>query len=159
MTDQPTTGPAHTADHPDPDTGAPGPDLSAPGSPADRITPVSPTRAARTDKQPVPVAAWVRRVAGVLLAGVALLIWFDMAPEDNSYESARTAIEASDDANNILAEGAPQQEVVNGWTTIEYLSLLSEQQEQSNSRLDALILLALIGGSVALATSRTNART
>lgn len=52
-----------------------------------------------------------------------------------------------------------QQEVVNGWTTIEYLNLLSEQQEQSNNRLDALLLLALLGGAVARATSRSNART
>lgn len=57
-----------------------------------------------------------------------------------------------------MTEGAPQQEVVNGWTTIEYLNLLSKQQEQSSERLDALLLLALLGGSAALITSRSNAR-
>lgn len=105
------------------------------------------------------VIGWVRIVAAVVLAAVAVFVWFDTAPGDSSFASERSSIEATDDLNNLRAEGAPQQEVVNGWTTIEYLSLLSEQQEQSNNRLDALLLLALLGGSVALATSRSNART
>lgn len=113
----------------------------------------------RVEKKPAAVMGWVRIVAGLVLAGVALLVWFDAAPSDTTFADERSSIEATDDGNNLLAEGAPQQEVVNGWTTIEYLNLLSKQQELSDNRLDALLLLALLGGSVALVTSRSNART
>jgi hypothetical protein len=40
----------------------------------------------------------------------------------------------------------PQQEVVNGGTTIEYLNLLSVQQEHDNNRHHALLFLILISG-------------
>ena len=118
----------------------------------------APNSDAVESKRQTGVMRWVRIAAGVALACAALLVWFDAAPSDNTFSSERASIEAMDDANNLMTEGAPQQEVVNGWTTIEYLNLLSKQQEQSNNRLDALLLLALLGGSAALITSRGNAR-
>jgi hypothetical protein len=127
---------------------------------ADRAAPPADTREpSRGSEKRTDILGWVRIAAALALAAVAVGVWFDTAPSDNSFASERSSIEAMDDANNLRAEGAPQQEVVNGWTTIEYLNLLSEQQEQSNNRLDALLLLALLGGSVALATSRNNAST
>lgn len=92
-------------------------------------------------------------VVGTLMAVAALLTFFSMAP-DEPYEDTRSSIEATDDANNARTEGAPQQAVVNGWTTIEYLNLMSTQQENADNRGDALMLIALIGGGAAIATSR-----
>lgn len=148
MTDQSTSEPGTTTST-----------YSSPSTDTAQTGPSPHGDSVRAEKKPTPVAGWVRIVAGLVLAGVALLIWFDAAPKDATFASERSSIEATNNANNLLAEGAPQQEVVNGWTTIEYLNLLAKQQEQSNNRLDALLLLALLGGSVALVTSGNNART
>jgi hypothetical protein len=94
------------------------------------------------------VPRWITAGA-VAIATIA--IWFSMAPE-NDYEDLRAKIESADDRNNENTAGAPQQEVVNGWTTIQYLNLLSIQQEESDRRRDALFVLALIGGAVGVAT-------
>jgi hypothetical protein len=99
---------------------------------------------------------WVRFVIAGLLAVAALGIWGGMAPED-SYTDVRASIESADDANNERTEGAPQQAVVNGWTTIEYLNLLSTQLEQSDDRRDALLLVGLLGAAAAIATRRGSA--
>lgn len=96
---------------------------------------------------------WLQLVIAGLLALSALMIWAGMSPEE-SYADLRASIEDLDDANNQQAQGAPQQAVVNGWTTIEYLNLLSTQQEQSDDRRDALILVGLVGGAAAIATRR-----
>ncbi len=71
-----------------------------------------------------------------------------MGPSD--YDRMREQIEDRDDRNNSETSGAPQQQVVNGWTTNEYLELLSVQAEESNARRDALLLLGLIGAGTVL---------
>jgi hypothetical protein len=93
----------------------------------------------------------------VILVLAAIALWFGMAPED-SYEDVRADIESTDDLNNASTDGAPQQAVVNGWTTIDYLELLSIQQEESDDRRDSLFLLALVGGAVGMATWRMGSK-
>jgi hypothetical protein len=87
----------------------------------------------------------------------AIAIWFGLAPA-NSYADDRAEISRIDDRNNAATDGAPQQDVVNGWTTIDYLELLSVQQEESDNRRDTLLLLALVGGAFGLATVRTGSK-
>lgn len=100
-----------------------------------------------------------RRLAGGLLVLAAVLVWFLMAPDDDgpSYDSLRSAIESDDDGNNELAEGAPQQSVVNGWTANKYLALISMQvedaEESADPRAATLLLLGVIGLAVLLVTS------
>jgi hypothetical protein len=75
----------------------------------------------------------IRRIAYVLIALAAIAVWVFMAPEPSdvptagAYSSKVKTIEDMNDANNAYTEGAPQQEVVNGWTSIEYLNLISAQ--------------------------------
>lgn len=107
-----------------------------------------PSTAVPGRRQPVLIRIWA-----LLLAVAAIAIWFGMAP-NKSYAHLRSNIEQTNDANNASTEGAPQQEVVNGWTTIEYLRLLSIQQEESDNRRDALFLLAVVGGTVGAASWR-----
>ena len=83
------------------------------------------------------------------LVAVLAIFWFASGPEDTPFADARDEIESIDDLNNESTAGAPQQEVVNGWTTIEYLNLLSTQQEHENNRRDALLLLILLSGLAA----------
>jgi len=72
------------------------------------------------------------------------------------------SINSRNSANNNNTSGAPQQTVVNGWTTIDWLELISEQifeMEQSNhsrtshdNRVPTLLLLLLLGASLDWAT-------
>ena len=65
-------------------------------------------------------------------------------------------------ANNANASGAPQQTVVNGWTTIDWLELISEQlnempQENQvtagiDERVPTLLLLLVLGACFEWAT-------
>lgn len=79
----------------------------------------------------------------VFMAVLAIGAWFVVAPE-TSLEVVRAPIADTNDANNARTEGAPQQEVVNGWRNIEYLNLLCEQPVGSDNRRDALILIGLL---------------
>lgn len=96
----------------------------------------------------------VRRIGATILIVAALAVWFGMAPDSDAApnnSSAVASIEAEDDANNALAEGAPQQTVVNGWTTINYLNLLSEQVDEAaapetgDQRTTAMLGLCVLG--------------
>ncbi|WP_435768726.1 hypothetical protein [Nocardioides sp. SYSU DS0651] len=89
-----------------------------------------------------------RTAAAIVLVFIALGLFFGMGPSD--YDRMREQIEDRDDRNNSETSGAPQQQVVNGWTTNEYLELLSVQAEESNARRDALLLLGLIGAGTVL---------
>ena len=84
-------------------------------------------------------------LVAVLIALIGIW-WVAATPEDGSFKEARDGIESIDDLNNESTAGAPQQDVVNGWTTIEYLNLLSTQQEHESNRRDALLLLILLAG-------------
>ncbi len=91
-------------------------------------------------------------VAALLLAAT-LCVCLGFAPEE-SFDDRRSAIAREDDLNNGSTEGAPQQEVVNGWTTIAYLELLSEQQERSDNRRDGLLVVGLVGLATLLLTGQ-----
>ncbi|WP_157719907.1 hypothetical protein [Microlunatus sagamiharensis] len=82
----------------------------------------------------------------LLLAAAA--VWFGMAPEAPDPASTIAVIERTDDANNANASGAPQQAVVNGWTTIDYLRLLAQQSDAASARQDrstAMLTLCVAG--------------
>lgn len=101
----------------------------------------------------------VRRVGAALLVALAVGVWFGMAPEASDHRSDVTAIEADDDANNARADGAPQQAVVNGWTTTAYLRLLSTQLDEvsaadtQDERPGAMLGLCVVGIALMAATS------
>ena len=92
------------------------------------------------------LGVWALRALAVGMTAAFLSVWFGMSPETD-YAEIRSTIEENDNANNSMTEGAPQQAVVNGWTANEYLQLLSLQQEESDDRRDAMLLLALLGGA------------
>lgn len=104
-----------------------------------------------------------RRIVGGILVLAAVAVWLLMAPDDNapSFGNARGTIESDDDRNNGLADGAPQQAVVNGWSANKYLELISKQLEEARNhdaevadpRLPALALLGVLGLAVVLITS------
>ena len=89
----------------------------------------------------------VRRIGYAVLALAAIGVFVFMAPEsvDNETQQARVAsIESDDDANNESTAGAPQQEVVNGWTGIEYLHLMSDQLNGTTDGRPAALLTLLV---------------
>jgi hypothetical protein len=72
----------------------------------------------------------VRRVGYALIALAAIGVWLFMAPQPGetvAQDKRVSQINDEDDANNAMTEGAPQQEVVNGWTSVAYLELISDQ--------------------------------
>lgn len=75
----------------------------------------------------------VRRIGAVALLAAAIAVWFGMAPDSPDNSKLISSIESGDDANNTIAEGAPQQAVVNGWTNLEYLHLISKQLDEASS--------------------------
>jgi hypothetical protein len=105
----------------------------------------------------------IRRIGALALVAAALFVWFSMAPEAPKkldHGSAVAAIESEDDGNNVLASGAPQQAVVNGWTSNDYLKLISEQLDANGSRQQvrdvrpsALLVLGVAGIALIAFTS------
>lgn len=96
----------------------------------------------------------VRRIGAIVLLGAALAVWFGLAPDPDAAPNNRsevTSIELEDDGNNALAEGAPQQTVVNGWTANNYLALLSSQLDEAarpqtvDQRPTAMLGLCVLG--------------
>ncbi len=77
---------------------------------------------------------WPRIAAAVVVAIAAITVWFVMAPEE-PHEATRSPV-----------------------TATERLRLLSVQQEEADARRDALLLTGLLGGALAMATSRRPAR-
>lgn len=100
----------------------------------------------------MPELLLVRRIGAVLLACAAVFVWFAMAPEEPTTfdsEGALSLIQAEDDANNELTDGAPQQTVVNGWTANQLLELLVRQNSTAPTPADdrpaALLALGVLG--------------
>lgn len=106
----------------------------------------------------------VRRIGYGIAAVAAILVFFLGAPEAPSgHLDAVAAIQLNDSANNTRAEGAPQQQVVNGWTTIEYLGHLSDQVDElpatlNDSRPSALLLIGVLTMAFHLGTAPRGAR-
>jgi hypothetical protein len=98
----------------------------------------------------------VRRIGAVVLAVAAIVIWVIMAPDDSSGSSSdvRRAL-AEYELNEARTEGAPQQQVVNGWVAKDLLAIIAEQQDQavSDERLPALAVLIVFGLALHIATT------
>jgi Flp pilus assembly protein TadB len=86
-----------------------------------------------------------RRVGAVILAVAAALVWFTMAPEDRSDDISQALVEY--ELNEARTEGAPQQQVVNGWVAKDLLTIIAEQQNDAadDERIPALAALAVLG--------------
>src|SRR5688572_4309787 len=99
----------------------------------------------------------IRRIGFALLAGAAVLVWAYMGPDRTSVEDHAdrlTEIASDDDANNALTEGAPQQEVVSGWTSLESLEVISKDITRfPDARRATLLMLLVVPPSLLFATS------
>ena len=117
----------------------------------------------------------IRRLSAILLAGVAIAVWFTMKPQtekldvaEPTYSSQISAVMAEYEANNARTEGAPQQQVVNGWVARDLLEIMATQQQEAlelqqqalkrppapnDERIPALLGLAVIGLAVGIATT------
>ncbi|QAY63243.1 hypothetical protein ET495_08290 [Xylanimonas allomyrinae] len=114
----------------------------------------------------------VRRIGFAVAALAAIVVFVAGAPaepEATRHDATIAAIEADDNANNARTEGAPQQQVVNGWTTIAYLGHISDQVDDLPGRLAAsndgrpaaLLLIGVLTAAFHLGTkpsSRQNLR-
>lgn len=78
------------------------------------------------------------RYAGYLVLAVAAVAVFVVLrpkidtvaptlPSATSYESLITSALDADTANNLRTEGAPQQQVVNGWTAKDLLTIIAKE--------------------------------
>ena len=98
----------------------------------------------------------VRRVGAIVLALAAVVVWFAMAPDESSDRSGDIASALADyELNDTRTQGAPQQQVVNGWVAKDLLTIIAEQQNESvtDERLPALAVLAVLGLALHMATS------
>ncbi len=98
----------------------------------------------------------VRRIGAVVLAVAAALIWFVMAPDEPSSASGDVSQALAEyELNEARTEGAPQQQVVNGWVARDLLAIIAEQQDRavSDERLPALAVLIVFGLALHLATT------
>ena len=74
----------------------------------------------------------------------------DIAAAATDYDTAISAALSDDNANNLRAEGAPQQTVVNGWTAKDLLTIIARQNgdlmrlSSSDERIPALLLIGVL---------------
>jgi hypothetical protein len=105
----------------------------------------------------VPLA---RRVGAIVLALAAVVVWFAMAPDESSDRSSEIARVLADyELNEGRTQGAPQQQVVNGWAAKDLLTIIAKQQNESvtDERLPALAVLIVLGLALFAATSTRSA--
>lgn len=113
----------------------------------------------------------VRRFGALILAAAAVAVWFVLEPEQTSgntpnYSSEISSVMADYEANNAMADSAPQQEVVNGWVAKDLLEVIAEAQNAALSpesaprddRIPAELLLVVLGiALLAVTTPRVEA--
>jgi hypothetical protein len=94
-----------------------------------------------------------RRVGAIVLAIAAVVVWFAMGPDDRSSDIRQALAEY--ELNELRTEGAPQQQVVNGWVAKDLLTIIAEQQNDASSdeRLPALAGLLVLGAALYVFTS------
>ncbi len=110
----------------------------------------------------------VRAIGAALIAAAAIGIFFGMAPADpdldpQAFGSAITTALDEADANETFAQGAPQQQVVNGWVARDLLSIVASQNDEvlqllavptpTDDRPAALLALAVVAICLFGATS------
>jgi hypothetical protein len=95
----------------------------------------------------------LRRIGFGVLGVLAIAVWFTLGPTSADsvpgYERAIEAANSSYEANNVAAESAPQQEVVNGWFNRDMQTILARQNNEllragTDRRVPALLLLGLL---------------
>ena len=98
-----------------------------------------------------------RRIGAVVLAVAAIVVWFAMGPDDRSDDIDQALRDAT--VNEISAQGAPQQAVVNGWVARDLLAIIAEQQNDtaSDERVPALVGLIVLGIALYVFTSPSRA--
>ena len=79
----------------------------------------------------------IRVIGFMVLAASAVAVFLVLAPKTPTvlpslpsatrYESLITDALAADKSNNLLTAGAPQQQVVNGWTARDLLTIIAKQ--------------------------------
>lgn len=88
----------------------------------------------------------VRLIGSAVIAALALLTLVAFAPDINADSSAeRAATWIEDSANQENTAGAPQQQVVNGWTGNALLDLISEQLDEQTSPDQRPVALLTLG--------------
>lgn len=78
-----------------------------------------------------------RAVVWLIVAVTAVIVWF-AAPSGEDAENWVSQVSAADarkTINDASAEGAPQQQVVNGWYVADVLPILSDQNSALHSTL------------------------
>lgn len=99
-------------------------------------------------------ARYVVRLGGaIVLAVAAVLVFFIAKPDVSKFKADQSAALADDSLNNARAEGAPQQAVVNGWTTRDLLTVIAAENRQRDPRIPAELVLAVLGLALIAATS------
>lgn len=104
----------------------------------------------------------LRKIVAALLVLLAFVFWFGPAISGETgtdeYEEMLADVLVGDTVNNTRTEGAPQQQVVNGWTARDLLTLQVQQNNDllaAQYRQTALLTLVLIGiGWLILANDR-----
>jgi len=108
----------------------------------------------------------VRRLGALVLAISAVAVWFLLEPEQASadtpnYRSAISSAIANYEANDALADSAPQQAVVNGWVAKDLLEVIAKAENASLSpesaprdeRVPAELLLVVLGVALLVFTA------
>ena len=95
-----------------------------------------------------------RRVGAALLILAALGIWFGMAPDSGSNEDEVKSVLREATLNEVTADSAPQQQVVNGWAAKDLLAIIAREQADSDQRQTALTGLLIVVVGLALITAR-----
>jgi hypothetical protein len=98
----------------------------------------------------------VRTVVALLLVGIAIAILVLGGALDPSSDDHLAELDAAlslQDLNEISADSAPQQQVVNGWATVDLLEIQIRQQDdmlqaQGTSAALLMLVIALIGWSI-----------
>lgn len=114
----------------------------------------------------LPVGAVVRATGAVLLTGLAVVLWFVMAPEEIHDSTAEVAVVLAEyEANEARADGAMQQQVVNGWVAKDLLAIVAEQasdsaraDRQADDRLAAEAVVAVVALAFGIATRPSGGR-
>ena len=107
-----------------------------------------------------------RRLGAALLSIAAVAVWFLLAPSQNSsgtrdFSSYIATALANYETNNATTQGAPQQQVVNGWITKDLLTVLARQQNVAlspdgaprDNRIPAELLLVVLGLALIIRTT------
>ncbi|SNT01419.1 hypothetical protein SAMN06309944_1772 [Micrococcales bacterium KH10] len=120
-----------------------------------------------TPASPSPLAATIfpllKMIVIIIGAAMALTVWIGATQstgDSTNYGSQISTIRAAKNLNDAAAQGAPQQSVVAGWATVDYLELVATQLDESAAQQNAqlrlhsdLLLIALLTGAGLLLAS------